>query len=111
MDKVRSMLAETGLGQEFWAEATSTAVYLINMTPNSTLDFKLPEEFWSGNMPDLSHFRRFDCMAYVHVTQEKTSCRAVKGVFLCYPFGVKGYCLDSKRSKVYYKQECCVLRR
>ena len=48
MDKVRSMLAETGLGQEFWAEATSTAVYLINRTPNPTLDFKLPEEVWSG---------------------------------------------------------------
>ena len=91
MDKVRSMLAETGLGQEFWAEATSTAVYLINMTPNLTLDFKLPEEVWSGNIPDLSHLRRFGCTAYVHVTQDKTSPRAVKGVFMGYPFGVKGY--------------------
>lgn len=32
MDKVRSMLSETSLGSEFWAEATSTAVYLINRT-------------------------------------------------------------------------------
>lgn len=91
MDKVRSMLAETGLGQEFWAEATSTAVYLINRTPNSTIDFKLPEEVWSGNRPDLSHLRRFGCTAYVHVNQEKTKPRAVKGVFVGYPFGVKGY--------------------
>ena len=91
MDKVRSMLAETGLGQEFWAEATSTVVYLINRTSNSTLDFKLPEEVWSGNMPDLSHLRRFGCTAYVHVTQEKTSPRARQGAFLGYPFGVKGY--------------------
>ena len=91
MDKVRSMLAETGLGQEFWAEATSTAVYLINRTPNPTLDFKLPEEVWSGNMPDLSHLRRFGFTAYVHVTQEKTKSRAVKGIFVGYPFWVKGY--------------------
>ena len=85
------MLAETSLGQEFWIEDTSTAVYLINRTPNSTLNFKLPEEVWSGNRPDLSHLRRFGCTAYVHVVQEKTSQRAGKGVFLDYPFGVKGY--------------------
>ena len=67
MDKVRSMLVETGLGQDFWAEATSTAVYLINRTPNSTLDFKLPKKVWSENRPDLSHLRRFGCTTYVHV--------------------------------------------
>lgn len=91
MDKVRSMLSETGLGQEFWAEATSTAVYLINRTPNSTIGFKLPEEVWSGRKPDLSHLRRFGCSAYVHTIQEKTSPRALKGTFVGYPFGVKGY--------------------
>ena len=42
-------------------------------------------------MLDLSHLRRFGCTAYVHITQEKTSSRARKGVFLGYPFRVKGY--------------------
>ena len=42
-------------------------------------------------MSDLSHLRRFGCTAYVHVTQEKTKPRTVKGVFVGYPFGVKGY--------------------
>jgi len=91
MDIVRSMLAETGMSQEFWAEATSTAVYLINRTPNSFIGFKLPEEVWTGTKPDLSHLRRFGCSAYVHVTQDKTSPRAVKGVFMGYPCGIKGY--------------------
>lgn len=91
MDKMRCMLAETGLEQEFWAEAASTAVYLINRTPNSVIKFKLPEEVWSGSKPDLSHLRRFGCTAYVHKVQEKTKPRALKGVFLGYPFGVKGY--------------------
>lgn len=90
MDKVRSMLSETGLQPEFWAEATSTAVYLINRTPGSSIDFKLPEERWTGGKVDLSHLRRFGCSAYVHRVQEKTSPRAVKGVFVGYPFGVKG---------------------
>lgn len=91
MDKVRCMLAETGLEEDFWAEAASTAVYLINRTPNSVLKFKLPEEIWSGSKPDLSHLRRFGCTAYVHKVQEKTKPRALKGVFVGYPFGVKGY--------------------
>lgn len=42
MDKVRCMLSETGLEQKFWAEAGSTAVYLINRSPNSAIDHKLP---------------------------------------------------------------------
>lgn len=113
MDKVRSMLAETGLGSEFWAEATSTAVYLINRTPNSTIGFKLPEELWSGQKPDLSHLRRFGCSAYVHTIQEKTSPRAIKGTFVGYPFGVKGYrvwieeegkCVTS-RNVVFHEEE------
>ena len=110
MDKVRSMLSETGLGSEFWAEATSTAVYLINRTHGSSIDFEVPEERWTGGNIDLSHVRRFGC---VHKVQEKTSPRAVKGMFVGYPFGVKGYgvwiqdegkCTTS-RNVVFHEQE------
>ena len=64
---------------------------MINRTPNSTIEFKLPEEVWSGRKPDIGHLKRFGCTAYVHVTQDKTSPRALKGMFVGYPFGVKGY--------------------
>lgn len=43
MDKVQSMLHETGLGEKFWAEAASTAVYIINRSPGSVIDFEVPE--------------------------------------------------------------------
>lgn len=113
MDKVRSMLAETRMGPEFWAEATSTAVYLINRTPGLSIGFELPEERWSGGKVDLSHIRRFSCYGYVHKVQEKTSPRAVKGLFVGYPFEVKGYrvwieddgkCTTS-RNVVFHEQE------
>ena len=91
MDKVRCMLAESGLEEKFWAEAASTAVYLINRSPNSYINFKLPEEVWSGERPKISHLRRFGCSAYVHVSQGKTSPRAIKGLFLGYPQWTKGY--------------------
>lgn len=66
MDKVRAMLVETGLDESFWAEAASTAVYIINWSPNSSIGFEIPEERWSGTKPEYSHLRSFRCVAYVH---------------------------------------------
>lgn len=91
MNKVRCMLSDFGLSKVFWAEAASTACYLINRSPNSSLDFKVPEEVWSGNKPTYSHLKPFGCIAYVHISQGKLNPRAKKGVFIGYPEGVKGY--------------------
>ncbi|KAG7559229.1 Ribonuclease H-like superfamily [Arabidopsis thaliana x Arabidopsis arenosa] len=90
-DKIRCMLAETGMEKKFWAEAAATVVYLINRFPNASLKFKIPEEVWSGSKVDNSYLRRFGCVAYVHVQQDKMSPRAVKGIFMGYPLGTKGY--------------------
>ena len=90
-DKVRCMLAESGLEKKFWAEAASTAVYLINRAPNASIEFKIPEEVWSGVKVEFSHLRRFGCVAYVHTVQDKMSLRALKGIFMGYPQGTKRY--------------------
>lgn len=42
------MLSNVGLGKEFWVEACNIAVYLINQSPSSKLDFGIPEEEWQG---------------------------------------------------------------
>ncbi|CAA7029323.1 unnamed protein product [Microthlaspi erraticum] len=100
MDKVRSMLQETGLESEFWAEAASTAVYIINRSPSSAIEFEVPEHLWTGHKPDYSHLRRFGCISYVHTVSDKISPRAVKAVLLGYAQGTKGYrfwLLDEQR--------------
>ena len=38
LNKVRSMLSESGLSKAFWAECASTAIYLINRSPSSAID-------------------------------------------------------------------------
>ena len=38
MERARSMLSGSGLGQEFWAEAVDTACYLVNRSPSSALE-------------------------------------------------------------------------
>ena len=71
MERERSMLSGTGLGQEFWAEAVETTCYPVNRSPSSALEDKTPHEVWTGKKPSLSHLRVFGCDAYVHVPKEK----------------------------------------
>ncbi|CAA7036371.1 unnamed protein product [Microthlaspi erraticum] len=91
LEKVRSLLSEMGLKESFWAEASSTVVYMINRTPSTPLNFRIPEEIWSGKKPEYSHMRRFGCLVYYHVDQGKLKSRAKKGILMGYPHGVKGY--------------------
>ena len=48
-------------------------------------------QIWTGRKPNITHLKHFGCIAYVHISQGTLNPRAVKGVFIGYPFGVKGY--------------------
>lgn len=96
------MLSSAGLWKkkEFWAEAASTACYLINRSPHSALDFKIPEEIWSGKSIDYSNLRVFGSTVYAHINDGKLSPRSSKCMFLGYATESKGYklwCLDTKK--------------
>ncbi|RVX16095.1 Retrovirus-related Pol polyprotein from transposon TNT 1-94 [Vitis vinifera] len=49
-ERARSMRLHAGLPKTFWADAVSTAAYLINRGPSVTMEFRLPEEIWSANL-------------------------------------------------------------
>jgi hypothetical protein len=96
------MLSNDGLWDKhgLWAEAASAAFYLINRSPNSAIDFKIPEELWTGKPVDYYNLRIFGCPAYAHVNNGKLEPRAQKCTFIGYGSGVKGYhllCIDSKK--------------
>ena len=55
VETVRSMLADSRLPHRFWAEALSTAAYLINRSPTKTLDGKTPFQAWYGKKPNVNH--------------------------------------------------------
>ncbi|KAH9681147.1 hypothetical protein KPL71_026853 [Citrus sinensis] len=99
IEKVRYMLLSSNLSKYFWAEAVVTAAYLINRSPSSALEFKTPQEVWSGKPPDLSNLKVFGCPAYAHIKQGKLEPRAVKGYFIGYPEGIKGYKIWSINGK------------
>lgn len=73
MEKVQCMLSNAGLEKEFWAEACNTIVYLINRSPSSRLNFRIPEEEWQGRRISYSHLKVFGCQAFAHVPKEKRS--------------------------------------
>ena len=77
------------IANAFWAEAVTTTAYLINRCPSIALNFKTPEEVWSGHPSDYSRLRTFGCLAYAHIRQDKLEPRALKCIFLGYPDGIK----------------------
>jgi hypothetical protein len=95
LEHVRCMLSNAGLWDKhgLWAKAANAACYLINRSPNSGIDFKIPEEVWTSKPVDYSNLRIFGYPAYAHVNNGKLVPRAQKCTFIGYGSGVKGYYL------------------
>ncbi|KAG8489067.1 hypothetical protein CXB51_017037 [Gossypium anomalum] len=91
MEKVRCMLSNANLPKSFWAEAASTACFLINRSPSVAIEKKTPQEVRSGNPANYSDLKIFGCPAYAHVDNGKLEPRSIKCVFLGYKASVKGY--------------------
>ena len=85
------MLSDSGLPKSFWAEAAQTACFLVNRSPSSAIDFKTPEDVWTGKSPDYSYLKPFGCPVFIHVRDGKLDPRSKKGILLGYGQGVKGY--------------------
>ena len=79
--KARCLLldAATNIGQSFWPEAFSTAIYLLNRSPSTFLKHDCPLAVWlraynstnKSYTPDLSHIRTFGCRVYAKIPDEK----------------------------------------
>ena len=66
-EHARSMRLHVELPKTFWADAISTAAYLINRGPSVPMEFRLPKEVWSGKEVKFSHLNVFCCASYVHI--------------------------------------------
>ncbi|RVW33033.1 Retrovirus-related Pol polyprotein from transposon TNT 1-94 [Vitis vinifera] len=102
VQRARCMRIDAGLSKKFWAEAVNTAAYLVNRSPSTAIDFKTPQEVWSGKPSNYSGLKIFGCPAYAHVSDGKLEPRAMKCIFLGYATGVKGYrlwCTEDRTPK------------
>lgn len=93
-ERARSMRLHAGLPKTFWADAVNTAAYLINRGPSVPLDFKIPEEAWSGKKVNLSFLKVFGCLSYVHIddsARSKLDPKSKKCFFIGYGDAEFGY--------------------
>lgn len=101
----RSLLKSGKLPLNFWGEAVSTAIYLINSSPTKYLHGKTPYEAWHGVKPTISHLRVFGCLSFALITSHKLKKleeKSVKCVFI-------GYSSQSKAYRLYDPLTCRVI--
>lgn len=91
MEKVRSMLVQSQLRKNLWAETLLTTCYHVNLSPSAVLEFKTPFEIWHEKPANYDNLKVFGCPTYAYVNQRKLALRALKGQFIGYPEGVKGF--------------------
>ena len=94
MEKVRTMLEDSGLPKHMWAEALATANYVRNRSP-VTDRAQTPWELFYGTKPDVSNMRVFGARAYALIPKQlrnnKLESVSEPGHFIGYPAGSKGY--------------------
>ena len=94
MEMAKLMLHDKGLPKTFWAEAVSTAVYLLNRCPTKAVWNRTPFEAWSGRKPSVKYFKVFGSIAYAQVPKEKRHKldeSSEKSIFIGYSTMSKGY--------------------
>ena len=98
-ERVRAILFESGLPEEFWGEALNFVVYVRARLPSRALGMtKTPFEAWTGKKPDLSHIRPFGCICWAfnhEAFHQKLKFRGTKYRLLGYGQGNNQYRLWS----------------
>ncbi|KAG7544170.1 Zinc finger CCHC-type [Arabidopsis thaliana x Arabidopsis arenosa] len=102
-DMARTMIHGNNISEGFWAEAVSTACYIINRVYVKHGTKTTPYEIWKGKSPNLSHFRVFGCICYIlndNEQLEKFGSRSDEGIFMGYSTHSSAYRVYNKRTKV-----------
>lgn len=104
MEKERSMVHYKGVPTEWWAEAVSTAVYLINRSTNTANSRNTPYELAFKQKPGLGHLRVFGSQGFAHVNDAKRTKldpKSFRCLLLGYAERAKGYrVFDLENSKL-----------
>ncbi|MCO6516390.1 MAG: DDE-type integrase/transposase/recombinase, partial [Snodgrassella sp.] len=107
IEAARTMLADSQLPVPFWAEAVSTACYVLNRVSVTKPQMKTPYELLMGKKPSIKFMKPFGCPLTILNTADnlgKFDGKSDEGYLL-------GYCTNSKGFRVYNRatkkvQEC-----
>lgn len=112
MDMMRCLLAESNLPTKYWGEAVTTANFLQNRPPSSSVP-RTPHEIWTGRLPCYKHLHVFGSEALVHVPAEKRrkcDMKARRMIFVGYEENRKGFrFLDVATSRITISRDAIFL--
>ena len=102
IELARAMLNEKNLQKYFWADAVSTACYVLNRILIRPILKKTPYELYKGRKPDISHFKVFGCKCFILNNGKellgKFDAKADEGIFIGYSAISKAYRVYNKRT-------------
>lgn len=104
-DKSRTMRIASDIPRNRWDELYTTASYLYNCTPSTTVpDNKTPYQLYHGHPPPTSHLREIGSRAFVFIQTHnpKLNPRSLECVLI-------GYGSDSKTYRCYHRAPGCVI--
>lgn len=103
LDRARTILNDSKLPPEFWAEAIATACHVSNLTPRKGKT-NTPFELFFGHKPSLEHLRVFGCVVFFYIPKQhrdKLEPRGDIGIMVGYARSRSGYRIyDVKNQKV-----------
>jgi hypothetical protein len=94
LNMVRAMLISGSAPKFLWTEAAHTAVQILNSLPTKSNNGITLDEKFTGLKPDLSSYRIFGCLAFVHLDKskrDKLSPRSILGIHLGLDDSSKAY--------------------
>jgi hypothetical protein len=102
---VLSMLADSGLPAELWAEAMHTFRHVKNPAPHRALRGRTPHKLWHGRPAPVAHLRAFGCRAWAaRLAGAAPRCRKLEPkreplIFVGYELGRRAYRLYSPSTR------------
>ncbi len=93
VEMARAMLCHARLERQWWAEAASTAAYILNRIPSSVTG-ETPIKRWLGKDEQIEHLRVWGCVGYARVPDHqrtKFDPKVEPVRLLGYPLGQRAY--------------------
>ena len=107
-----TLLFNASMPAHYWADAFSTATYLINRMPMHSLRFQLPWQQLFRSSPNYMTLNVFGCACYPWLrpySQHKLEPRTKRCVFLGYTLDYNGYrCLNPSTGRLYISKHVIV---
>ena len=63
-------MKEKHISNEYWGDAVTCLVYILNINPTKSMKDRVPQQAWSGKCSSISHLIIFGCVAYACVPEE-----------------------------------------